>query len=167
MNSKSDMGHEKSGHADMGNHYRSLGIMAALSLVAMYFLMFAMVDRLDNVIMNSNQVYMAVLMAAPMVLIELVLMKRMYTNTKLNAIIAGAAVLLGVLAFYAIRQQAAVGDRQFARAMIPHHASAILMCRQASIGDALIRTLCENPQGIVASQEREIEQLKAFLDKRD
>jgi len=46
--------------------------MTALSFVAMYFLMYVMVNALDNVYMNFNQVYMAGLMAAPMVLIELV-----------------------------------------------------------------------------------------------
>jgi uncharacterized protein (DUF305 family) len=35
----------------------------------------------------------------------------------------------------------AVGDKQFLRSMIPHHAGAILMCEKASIKDAEIRAL--------------------------
>lgn len=37
------------------NHYRHLGIMAALSFIAMYISMFAMVNSLDNLYLNVNQ----------------------------------------------------------------------------------------------------------------
>ena len=143
--------------------YGRLAGMALLSFVAMYFLMFAMVDRPDNVVTNLNQVYMAALMAAPMVLIALALMTTMYRDRKRNAVIAVAALVVGVLAYVAIRAQAGIDDRAFARSMIPHHASAVLMCTEASISSAEIRELCHGPDGIVASQRREIEQLKAFL----
>jgi hypothetical protein len=54
------------------NHVNLL-IMTVLMFIAMYWLMYAMVDRLANVYPNLNQVYMAGLMTAPMVLIELAL----------------------------------------------------------------------------------------------
>lgn len=140
--------------------------MAVLSFLAMYVLMFAMVDRFGNVVMNVNQVYMAALMAAPMIVIELALMRGMYPDRKRNAMVAAAAGIIGVLAYVAIRGQAGIGDREFARSMIPHHASAILMCTRAQITSAQIRQLCAGPNGIVASQRREIEQLKVFLQSR-
>jgi hypothetical protein len=68
--------------------YGRLLLMAGLSFVAMYILMYAMVDRFANVYPNFNQFYMAGLMAAPMVMIELVLMRDMYPNKKVNALIA-------------------------------------------------------------------------------
>ena len=148
------------------SHYARLGIMTALSFFAMYVLMYAMTDTLDNVFMNFNQVYMAGLMAAPMVLIELLLMSGMYHNKRLNAAIAGAAVVAAIVFFMLIRQQTGIGDRQFLRSMIPHHASAILMCQQAGVSDARIKQLCARPQGIVASQQAEIEQMKAMLDEQ-
>lgn len=71
MKHESGSGNAHAGRADATmNHYGRLGIMIALSFVAMYVLMYAMVNSLDNVVMNFNQVYMAGLMAAPMVLIE-------------------------------------------------------------------------------------------------
>lgn len=142
------------------SHYLRLGIMTVLSFIAMYFLMYTMVNGIDNVYMNFNQVYMAGLMAAPMVLIELALMSSMYRDKRLNALIAAAAVVAAVVFFLFIRRQTAIGDRQFMRSMIPHHASAILMCQQASIGDADIKRLC---QGIVSSQQAEIDQMKVLL----
>ena len=142
------------------NHYRHLGVMAALSFLAMYMLMYAMVYSFDHVYMNINQFYMAGLMTAPMVLIELIVLRGMYHDSRLNAGIAAASVVVGMLMFVFIQQQAAVSDRQFLRSMIPHHSGASLMCREASLSDAEIRELCK---GIVSSQQAEIDQMKAKL----
>ena len=59
------------------NHYIRLMWMTALFFVSMYFLMYAMVDTLENVRHNLNQVYMAGLMTAPMLVIEIGLMGSM------------------------------------------------------------------------------------------
>ena len=67
--------------------------MMALSFVAMYVLMYAIVDRFANVYPNLNQFYMAGLMAAPMVLIELAVMGSMYVNRKANIAIAAVTVV--------------------------------------------------------------------------
>ena len=122
-----------------------------------------MVNALDNVYMNFNQVYMAGLMAAPMVLIELAVMRGMYKDKRLNALFAGAAVVALVVFSLFIRRQTAIGDRQFLRSMIPHHAGAILMCNEASISDGTVKRLCEN---ILSSQQAEIDQMKAMLGEK-
>jgi hypothetical protein len=57
--------------------YSRLLAMTALSFAAMYILMYAMVNSFSNVLNNLNLIYMAGLMAAPMVLIELLLMRHM------------------------------------------------------------------------------------------
>ena len=106
-----------------------LAAMAVLSFLAMYALMYAMVDRTDNVLMNYNQVYMAALMAAPMVLIELSLMGSMYPDRRANAAVVAASLLVLAGSWALIREQGAISERQFLRSMIPHHASALLMCR--------------------------------------
>jgi uncharacterized protein (DUF305 family) len=134
--------------------------MAALSFAAMYVLMYAMVDRLANVYLNLNQAYMAGLMAAPMVLIELFVMRAMYRKTKVNLVIAAASALVFVVCLAAIRWQSAISDSQFLRSMIPHHAGAILMCEEAPVRDPEIVRLCES---IRVGQQAEIEQMKAKL----
>jgi uncharacterized protein (DUF305 family) len=127
--------------------------MIGLSFLSMYWLMYAMVDAPRNVVSNWNQVYMAGLMAAPMLILELILMGKMYQRRRLNvALIAVGALALGAF-WFLIRQQAAISDRQLLRSMIPHHAGAILMCEQASLEDAEVRELC---RGILEAQEREI-----------
>lgn len=150
--------HGEHGH-DMS--YMHLAVMAMLSFIAMYVLMYAMVNAFGNVYASFNQFYMAGLMAAPMVIIELVVMRMMYPRKGLNLAIILGSILLLVLFWFAIRQQTAIGDEQFLRSMIPHHAGAILMCEQASIDDPEIRQLCE---GIVEGQQKEIDQMKAKLE---
>ena len=142
-------------------HYRPLLGMAVLSYVAMYVLMYAMVDTPGNVFNNINQVYMAALMASPMLLIELVLMRAMYPNRRLNAVLAVGAVIVMLLCWVGIRQQVGVSDRQFVRSMIPHHAGALLMCRQNRLTDPELQQLCRE---IIASQEREIGLMKSRLE---
>lgn len=141
-------------------NYRRLWLMAALSYVAMYVLMYAMVDSLPNVVNNLNQVYMAGLMAAPMVIIEILLMRKMYPNKKLNSAAIFASIVFGAVCWVGIRAQAGIGDTQFLRSMIPHHAGAILMCNEADLEDPEIIELCE---GIVESQQAEIEFMKRKL----
>jgi uncharacterized protein (DUF305 family) len=150
-------------HSNMSNmsksHYRHLLIMAILSFIAMYILMYAMVNSIGNVYNNFNRFYMAGLMTAPMVIIELLGMRSMYHDNRRNAMIIAGCVIAGLLFFLLIRQQAAISDRQFLRSMIPHHAGAILMCEKADIQDAEIRGLCQN---ITLSQQSEIDQMKAI-----
>lgn len=144
------------------NHYVYLGLMTALSFIAMYLLMYAMVDSVSDVYMNVNQVYMAGLMTAPMVVIELLLMRGMYHNRKLNLGLLGVSVVAGLLCFLGIRQQVAIGDRQFLRSMIPHHSAAILMCREAPVTDARIQQLCRS---ITEGQQGEIDQMRIWLSE--
>ena len=146
-------------HAEHG-HYKHLAVMIALSFASMFILMYAMVYAFGDIFMNINQFYMAGLMTAPMVVIELIVMRAMYPDARLNGIIVVAAAIAGVAMFAGIRTQAAVGDSQFLRSMIPHHSGAILMCERASLTNAEIKELC---QGIIASQRREIDQMVALL----
>ncbi|HEY0660307.1 MAG TPA: DUF305 domain-containing protein [Lysobacter sp.] len=144
-------------------HYLRLLTMILLSFLAMYALMYAMVNTFGNVFNNVNQFYMAGLMAAPMMLIELVLMSRMYPNKALNAVLVVASIALMILFWFGIRQQVGVSDRQFLRSMIPHHAGAILMCEKNRLSDPELQQLC---RGIVTSQQSEIDLMKAKLQQR-
>jgi hypothetical protein len=150
-------------------HMKSMSInrlllMAALHFVLMYILMYAMVDRFSNVLPNLNQFYMAGLMTAPMLVMETLMMGSMYDNQRLVKIILGISIGAVIVFFILIRLQTGIGDQEFLKSMIPHHAGAVLMCQQAPIQDSEIQELCE---GIISSQEAEIEQMKAILDRMD
>lgn len=144
------------------HHYRRFLIMIGLHFIAMYIFMYAMVNVFDNVFNSFNQVYMAALMTASMVLIELPLMMSMYQSKKLNIIILTVGLIVLVGSFLAIRNQTAISDRQFLRSMIPHHAGAILMCNEASLQDREIQELCRS---IVSGQQAEVDLMKRKLNE--
>jgi uncharacterized protein (DUF305 family) len=152
--------HKSDMHSMNGKHYRNLILMAVFSFIAMYILMYAMVNSIENVFNNVNEFFMAGLMAAPMVPIEIMLMKSMYPDQRRNMLAIAISVIVGLAFFFLIRQQGAVTDKQFLRSMIPHHAGAILMCEQAKIQDPEIKDLCKS---IISSQQQEIDQMKAKL----
>jgi uncharacterized protein (DUF305 family) len=153
-------------HKEVGkmkvSHYRGLLIMSILSFISMYILMYAMVNSTENIFNNFNQFYMAGLMTAPMILIELLVMRSMYQDKRRNILIIIVSVGGALLFFLFIRQQAAISDQQFLRSMIPHHSGAILMCEQASIQDPEIQTLCA---AIIENQREEIDQMEAILQR--
>ena len=142
------------------HRYSSLLLMSALHFAAMYALMYAIVNSFANVYPNLNQLYMAGIMTAPMVILELLLMGSMYENKRLNGAIMAVSGIVFVGFFLFIRNQTAIGDTEFLKSMIPHHASAILMCEKAPTEDAEIRQLCTN---IISGQQAEIDQMKRKL----
>ncbi len=159
-----DMKHENMKNEDgmMMNHYLRFLVMTVLMFISMYILMYAMVNAFANVYNNFNQFYMAGLMTAPMVLIEILLMGMMYKNKKLNLAIIAVSVVALIGFWFLIREQTAINDKQFLKSMIPHHSGAILMCQESNITDAEIKQLCVE---IVKSQEQEIQQMKEKLSQ--
>ena len=161
-------GHEQHGGMSrqmMRRHYMMFGLNMVLSTIIMYLVMFEMIRGWGEFVQNINFFYMALTMAMPMGALMLLMMRSMYADKRLNLILYAILALVFVLAFAAVRTQALVGDKQFVRSMIPHHSGAILMCNEASIRDPQLRDLCFGAEGIVASQEREIAQMKAILGR--
>ena len=150
----------KHDHDMKQDHYKHLIVTTLISAVIMYLVMYTMIDDISGFYNNINQVYMVLMMAAPMVIIMLIDMKSMFMDKRLNLILYGVSAALLVVGFVGMRTQAAVGNAQFLRAMIPHHSDALLMCREATITDDEIMKLC---QQIEKSQQAEIDQMKAIL----
>lgn len=140
--------------------YVRLLVALSVSYVVMFASMFSRVNEPGNVFLSLNQVYMAGLMVAPMLLIMLTVMRSMFENKRLNAVLFVAGVALTALFWMLVRTQAGVGNQQFLRSMLPHHAGAILVCQEASLTDPRIEELCRQ---IIESQEREIREMKALM----
>lgn len=152
--------HHKNQSNSHAKHYLMLAVMGMLSFIAMYALMYSMVNKYENVYTNVNQFYMAATMTMPMLIIEVILMRHMYMNKKLNFVLIVICALSLVGFYTGTRKQIAVSDKQFLKSMIPHHAGAILMCQETDLTDPELKRLCEE---IVASQQKEIDQMKAKL----
>ena len=149
----------------MRKHYMMFGLNMILSTIIMYLVMFEMIHDSGEFVQNINFFYMALTMAMPMGVLMLLMMGSMYADKRLNLILYVALAVIFVLALLAVRTQALVGDKQFVRSMLPHHSGAVLMCSQASLNDPEVRDLCFKPNGIVASQEREIAEMKQILKR--
>lgn len=147
-------------HAQHRKHYLHLAGMIGAHFVIMYALMYLMVNTFSDVFLNVNNVYMSGAMAAPMAILMLWFMKSMYQDTRLNAFVYVISTVLLVGFIWFTRQQTFVGDKQFVKSMIPHHSGAILMCREATIADAELKSLCAK---IMSSQQEEVDQMKAIL----
>ena len=144
---------------NMEHKWTTLFAMAVLSFAAMYMLMYAMVDKLANVYPNLNQFYMAALMTTPMMLIEIVLMRSMYSRKVVMAT-AGISIAALVIFFMFIRNQTGISDREFLRSMISHHGAALLMCENAKLEDAEIKSLCAE---IISGQQSQIDWMENKL----
>ena len=155
---------EMDGMQGTSNPYQKLLIMLVLSFISMYILMYSMVNSFVNVFPNINQFYMAGLMTMPMIIIELVLMGKMYMNKKLNAILISISSAALIAFFLLIQFQIGVSDKQFLKGMIPHHTAAILMSEQSKTQDPEIKKL---QQEIIASQQEEIKVMKTKLKELD
>ncbi len=78
-------GHDTHGN---GNVYRNFAIELAVDFAIMYFVMYTMIATLGHLYVNVNNVYMTLMMVAPMAVVMLVSMRSMFTLQKRNAAIA-------------------------------------------------------------------------------
>lgn len=128
--------------------------------IAMYFMMYSMIDGLYNLIPNINNLYMTLLMVSAMLVIELLIMKGMYENKKINLAIIIVSLVIGSFSWFGIREQINVGDKQFVKGMIPHHAAAVLLSEKARLTDPELIRLQKD---ILETQAKEIEFMKRKL----
>jgi predicted nucleotidyltransferase len=140
--------------------YKRFALMAVAMFVAMYFIMYAMIDGLQNLIPNINNLYMTLLMVSAMLVIEIWIMKGMYQNKKINWAIITVSLAIGIFSWFGIREQLFVGDKEFVKGMIPHHAAAVLMSEKAKLTDP---ELIELQKNILETQAKEIELMKRKL----
>ncbi len=147
----------------MRQHYVRFGITLTISFLLMFFLTMSMIRTIDHFHFNLSNVYMALVMVAPMGLVMMLTMASMFTNKKLNvALYLGFAVLF-VGAWTLGRTETFVGNEQFLKSMIPHHSRAILVCQESDITDPEIIKLCD---AIVKTQREEIAQMEKILADR-
>ncbi|MDB5200787.1 MAG: hypothetical protein JWQ27_196 [Ferruginibacter sp.] len=112
----------------------------------------------------ATRTNMSLLMGAAMAVLMMLMMGRMYPNKKFNTAIICGGVLIFVFALAGLRNQTGVGDKQYVRAMIPHHSSAIMVSKSAKLKDPELKALSER---IIAGQEKEIAEMRAILRRAE
>jgi uncharacterized protein (DUF305 family) len=146
------------------SHYLALGAELIVEAIIMYFVMFAMVEAWPHIYNNANNLYMTLMMVAPMGMVMLLAMRHMYLREGLNKFLHLSLLAVFLLSFFALRAQAGIGDVQLIRSMIPHHSGAVLMCKKARLRDPELIALCSQ---IEESQSREILQMETILERLD
>lgn len=151
-----------SSHMSTTSSYKMLFWGSFVHFAIMYAVMYTMVFSKNEIYLNVNNVYMTGMMLAPMIVIMLFTMSMMFQNKKLNFLITIFSVIVFALLYSFMRNQTLIGDKEFLRSMIPHHSGAILMCGEAKIYDAEIKTLCSQ---IIQGQKNEVDQMKRILKR--
>ncbi len=134
----------------------------SISFIIMYIVMFLNITEITHYYTSLTRIYMALLMVAPMAVVMMLMMGKMYPDKKTNNTIIISSIVVFGLVLAALRSQTPVGDVQYMKAMIPHHSSAILTSRSANITDPEVKKLAED---IIKAQEKEIAEMKAMIDR--
>jgi uncharacterized protein (DUF305 family) len=142
--------------------YKNFWITLAISFFIMYSVMFLNMDDSSHYHTSLTRIYMALLMVAPMAVVMMLMMGKMYPNKKTNLGIMVAGTLVFIISLVALRTQTPISDVQYMKAMIPHHSSAIMVSKRANIKDPEVKKLSEQ---IIKSQEEEITQMQNIIER--
>lgn len=153
-------------HSDLhkkNNPYFTFFWMLGLSFITMYVTMYLNTYAIDHVYFSMTRFYMVSLGISTMAVIMLLFMLGMYKNKKKNmGILLGSLVLFSSALFLVRTQKPIIGDILWLRGMIPHHSIAILTSERADIKDPEVKKLAD---AIIATQRKEIEQMKAMIKR--
>lgn len=145
------------------NNYTKFVLMLVASFITMYITMYLNTYQIDHVYFSLTRFYMSCLGIATMAIIMFVVMRKMYNNKKKNIAVVLGSITLFVAALGLVRAQSPiVGDVLWMKAMIPHHSIAILTSERADIQDPEVKKLAED---IIKAQKREIEEMKAMIER--
>jgi uncharacterized protein (DUF305 family) len=142
--------------------YKNFWITLAISFFIMYSVMFLNMDDSSHYHTSLTRIYMALLMVAPMAVVMMLMMGKMYPNRKTNLGIMVAGTLVFIISLVALRTQTPISDVQYMKAMIPHHSSAIMVSKRANLKDPEVKKLSEQ---IIKSQEEEITQMQNIIER--
>jgi len=144
--------------------YQRLGYSLCISFVVMYIVMFLNVDEANHIYLSLNRLYMALLMISPMAMLMITLMRGMYPNKRRNNVILATSIVVFCVSLFCLRTQAFISDEQYMRGMIPHHSSAIMTSKHASIRNERVRALADS---IIKSQQTEIRLMKSLIEAEE
>ncbi len=140
--------------------YKKFFFMMLISFVIMYIVMFLNLDSVSHYHTSITRIYMSLLMVAPMSLVMMAMMGKMYPNKKINRLIIASGIGVFAIVLVALRTQTPISDVQYMKAMIPHHSSAIMVSKNADLKDPQVLELAKQ---IIESQKREISEMKQHI----
>lgn len=140
------MRHTQSNHTQT-NHYVVMFLIMVIS--GLLSTMNVWVDKLDDIRISLNDVYMILLMSGWMLLFMGIVYKSM------SAFLFGLALVISNI--WCIRTQFLISDSQYKVGMIPHHSMAVHMSKKLLEKENAITPFLNN---LIQTQENEIVFLK-------
>ena len=137
----------------MMGHYLTMIVISLLSGFLSGMSVWA--DKLSDIRLSINDLYMAGLMTAIMIFF-MALLDRHYKW------ITASAIMIGFI-LWGIRTQAFVSKSQYFSGMIPHHSMAVLTSKRLLDDPTLISDERKFVEQIIATQEHEIAWMKSRL----
>jgi hypothetical protein len=92
----------------MRGNYLRLGFELTIDFIVMYLVMYTMIATLAHLHINLNNVYMNLMMLAPMAVIMLVSMQSMFPSRRMNLAICAGVIVIFLVSFIGMRTQAGV-----------------------------------------------------------
>lgn len=102
--------------------------------------MFLNVAAIDHIYNSLTRTYRTLLMIALMAILMMAFMWKTYPNTKVNFGVITVSIILFISTLTLLRTQEPVGDKQWMKAMIPHHSSAIITSNNANLKDPEVKS---------------------------
>ncbi len=144
------------------NNYSKFFAMIAMSMVAMFFLMYThSYQVIDHFWFSETRLFMTIIMAGSMIIIMLLFMLNMYKKRNVNIMIISFGILLIAGGIGLVRSQVTVTGVDYMEGMIPHHSIAILTSERAQIKDVRVRELADQ---IIKAQRKEIMEMQWLIN---
>lgn len=134
--------------------------MIATATAVVFALLYLKTHNVDHLYWSETRFYMALVMGGAMTVVLTAFMFRVYGSTAVNLVVLTAGTIVFGGSLYLVRSQDTIDQVDWMREMIPHHSTAILTSRRASISDERVRRLAEE---IIRTQQRQIEQMQQLI----
>jgi len=138
-------------------------VMFIGSLIIQYYLMPPiMVNKYIDITNNYGKLYMSIIMALYMILIDIMMNDYHYNRISMHLYLI-LFVLIGIM-IYVYRNQIGINDKQYLEGMIEHHSMAILTSQEIikKSDDYHVLKLAKT---IVQQQEDEIKKMREIINK--
>jgi hypothetical protein len=133
------------------------------SFLIQYFLMgMIMVNNVKDITNNLGKLYMSIIMALYMVILEVIMHDHYYEVISTNNYLIFGAILVLFIILY--RTQQFINDKQYLEGMIEHHSMAILTSNKI-LGKTDNYNVAKLAKEIIQKQEDEIIIMKDLLNK--
>ena len=139
----------------MNHTHSTIPMFIIMILAGLLSSMNVWTDKLSDIRLHLNDIYMAILMTGWM----FALMGLYYMN--MTHILLGTIIIIVML--YMIRNQTFINESQYLSGMIPHHSMAILMSKRLLEKNLPLEPkLKQLATNIISSQEIEINLMKKY-----